>query len=90
VVDDRDTEATEALALLKRAAERTVAYVALSSGTMLAFSNIHGVHKRTAITGNGDRLIFRNYIRPDLTALRTAAGHDGHIFALREIHSLGA
>ncbi len=86
--DPTDVEATEALAVLKELAELAVSYVALSPGTMFLFSNLHGLHKRTGITGDGSRLVLRNYISPDLTVLRAAAGHNGHIFTLHDVLGL--
>jgi hypothetical protein len=87
VADPRDVEAAEALAALKDAMEREVVWTALQPGTMLVFSNAHGAHKRTAI-GAGERLILRNYIRPDLSAMRAKAGHAGHVFSLHTLLDL--
>ncbi len=85
--DLRDVEAIEALAALKDAMEREVVYTALQPGTLLCFSNRHGAHKRTRIDA-GERLILRNYIRPDLDAMRAKAGHNGHVFSLRTLLDL--
>lgn len=85
--DPRDVEADEALAALEDAMEREVVYTALQPGTLLCFSNRHGAHKRTTI-GTGERLILRNYIRPDLDAMRAKAGHNGHVFSLRSLLDL--
>ncbi len=87
--DPGDVEAKEALEALRAAMEREVVYTALEPGTLLIFSNLHGAHKRTAI-GSGERLILRNYVRPDLKVMRTKAGHDGHVFALRDLIDLTA
>jgi hypothetical protein len=80
-----DVEALQALAELDQALDREMSFVAVSPGTMLLFSNSHGVHMRTPIAEGQRRLILRNYIRPDLDALRAKAGHGGYIFSLRAL-----
>jgi hypothetical protein len=80
-----DLAAAEILAELDRALDREMSYVALSPGTILLFSNLHGVHMRTTVPEGKSRLILRNYIRPDLDALRAKSGHDGYVFGLPKL-----
>ncbi len=82
--DPHDVEAKQAFDHFCSLLDRHATFVPVSRGTMLAFNNARGLHMRTAI-GNGERLIFRTYVRPDLNALRSKCGHKGHIFSLSQL-----
>jgi hypothetical protein len=82
---DKDAEAKATLDQVIRLIGARRCYVTVAPGTVLIFNNLRGTHCRDAIAGN--RLVLRTYWRPELSALRSTTGQNGHVFDLKTIEN---
>lgn len=78
-VDAADDVARAAIVAFHASLERVAVDLPIDAGTLLAFSNTAGVHRRGPIV-TGDRLVLRTYATRDLRALQAATGEVGPIF----------